>query len=116
MRIIPLALTALAIMLATPSVKADDQIDCSAQERSLSAGTHTGRFVDMRLKEAWPQDYVHFLFKNDSDNKLYCVRQSTAGNSNIVALAEKAFILDHKVVINTAGDYWLTGILFKATE
>ncbi|MEE8659036.1 hypothetical protein CGLAMM_08145 [Acetobacteraceae bacterium EV16G] len=116
MRFIPLALSALAIMLAAPSVKADDEIDCTDQEKSLSAGTHTGHFVDMRLREKWPQNYVHFLFKNDTDNQLYCVRQSTENNANLVALAEKAFLLNHTVTIITTPNYWMTGIRFKALD
>ncbi len=105
MRFVPIALAALAIMLAAPSVKADDQITCTDQEVSLPAGEYTGHLVDMRAKESWPQSYIHFLFKNDTDGKLYCVRQSTENNSNIVALAEKAFMLNHKVVIDTTDGY-----------
>lgn len=116
MRFVSLAITVFAITLAAPFVKADDQIDCTDQEKSISAGTYSGYFVDMRAKEGWPQSYVHFLFKNDADNGLYCVRQSTDNNANIVAVAEKAFLLNRKVVINMTPNYWLTGILFKATE
>lgn len=116
MRFVPIALTALAIMLAAPSVKADDPIECTDQEKTLSAGRHTGHLVDIRAKEVWPQSYVHFLFKDDADNQSYCVRQSTDGNSNIVALAEKAFLLNRKVTIETTPNYWMTGIRFTATE
>lgn len=116
MRFVPLALMALAITFASPSVKADDQIDCTAQEKTLSPGSHSGIFVDVRVKQDWPQEWIHFLFKNDTDNKYYCVRQTTNGKANIIALAEKAFLLNLKVIIDTAADYWMTGVLFKATE
>lgn len=112
MRFAPLALTALAIMLAAPSARADDPIECSDQERSLPAGSYTGTIESIMVNKSWSQDYVHFRFRNDSDNKLYCIRQTTNGNANIVALAEKSFLLDHKVTIQTADNYWVTAVSF----
>ncbi|MEE8659039.1 hypothetical protein CGLAMM_08160 [Acetobacteraceae bacterium EV16G] len=112
MRFVPLALTALAIMLAAPSARADDPIECSDQERSLPAGSYTGIIESIMVKQSWSQDYVHFRFRNESDHKLYCIRQTTSGNANIVALAKKAFLLDQKVSIDTADGYWVTAVNF----
>lgn len=112
MRFVPLALTALAIMLAAPSARADDPIECSDQERSLPAGSYTGMLESIMVKQSWSQEWVHFRFRNDSDHKLYCIRQTTNGKANIVALAKKAFLLDHKVTISTAADYWITAVSF----
>lgn len=116
MRFVPLALTTLAITFAAPSAKADDPIECTDQQRSLPAGNHTGRFVSSRVKLDWNQNYVHFLFQDDNDHQLYCVKQTTDGNANIVALAEEATLLNRKVNIITANGYWMTAISFGATE
>lgn len=115
MRFPSLAVFAFISALSAPHLASATPLDCSSEQKTIS-GTHTGWLTDLIDRQPWGQDQVHFFFKDDADNKTYCVRQSTSVNPNIVALGVKAVLLHNKVTIFVGGDYWMTSIAYNGNE
>ncbi|UYH51968.1 hypothetical protein N5W20_03685 [Candidatus Kirkpatrickella diaphorinae] len=112
MRCIKLRALILSAALSGPTMALAEvpvPIECPSDSVHAVSGNYTGYIISTFAGIAYDQNYVHFLIKDVSDNRLECVKQNSS-NRNVVATAIKAMVLHEKVTIEKNNQQWITKI------
>ncbi|UYH51970.1 hypothetical protein N5W20_03695 [Candidatus Kirkpatrickella diaphorinae] len=75
-----------------------DGADCPSS-LTISQGEHRGYLRETFSKVGDDSGFVTFLFEDENDKKLYCIRQTYSNSPNVLSVAEKAYLLHNEVDI-----------------